>query len=634
MNPRDLASVSNIVDLMPSLIAGRFEVIDCIGRGGVGVVLKCRDTVLNNIVAVKFLLNDVSDEEATRFQREAITAAKLNHRNIVRVVDFGQNNDGRLFLVMEYLEGGTLGEEVDNEGPYSVASALPIILKVCDGLIHAHKLGILHRDVKPSNVMLAREPNGKIVPKLVDFGLARFQKDEQQLTTGGRVFGSPSYLSPEVATGSLVDFRTDIYSLGCLIFETLAGTPPFLGETAFETLNQKISQKAPSLEAKTGKKFPQELEDILAHCLAVEPGNRYNSVQELKDDLESLYDLEEYQDFDIEEDSEELNITQTLVLKAHPDIQPEKRVNQRNIVIIGTLLVLALFAFFFAMKSLLMGEDTLTTETGAAKTLSKYKRASFFSVARDKGQQWSFFGGEDLEGALKELATKKSLRALRLFDQDLRGVDLGVFRNLKLNALSLNGCLLDDENLKEVSMIKDLQFLDCEGSEGFTASGLEHLRELKYLRGLDLQKTDVGDAVFDVVRPMPLLNELHLNYCHELEGKGMRKLAGVKVLSSLALGGAGINLSDPQALSFLQDCVDLKYLYLDSMPVSDQDLDFLKNLQLRKLYLSNTMITDEGLEKLSTIDSLRELEISRSYHVTNDGIKKLRHAMPHCLISR
>ncbi|MBZ0188459.1 MAG: serine/threonine protein kinase, partial [Candidatus Obscuribacterales bacterium] len=227
---------------LPKRIADRYEVIEPIGSGGVGAVLKCKDRVLNNFVAVKILHTDATDEVATRFQREARAAANLRHQNLVHIIDCGQNEKGQLFLVMEYLEGATLYDSIQHNGPFELTEFLPLLKQICEGLNYAHKRGVLHRDIKPTNIMLVEQPDGSKHVKIIDFGLAKvatLSEDQIQVqgaTTGGRVFGSPAYISPEGARGEPLDLRTDLYSLGCLIFEALTGRTPFSGLTAFETM--------------------------------------------------------------------------------------------------------------------------------------------------------------------------------------------------------------------------------------------------------------------------------------------------------------------------------------------------------------------------------------------------------------
>lgn len=645
MNSDRTSRATKLLDQLPALIANRFEVMECIGRGGVGVVLKCKDVVLNNIVAVKFLLKEINQEEAARFQREAVTAARLNHRNIVRVVDFGQNQDGRLYLVMEYLEGKTLLDEIEAEGPYSISAALPLLLKICDGLSHAHNLNVLHRDVKPSNVMLAEEPGGKIVPKLVDFGLARIQSqmDEQQLTTGGRVFGSPSYLSPESATGGKIDFRTDIYSLGCLIFEALTGTPPFLGETAFETLNQKISQRAPTLFEKTGKRFPEEIEQIVARCLDVDPEQRYESVSDLRQDLEELYDLDSIGgDFMQDEDSEEVDVSETLILQAYPDSGPtanshsknmRRRLNYKAVAVVLFLFLFGISALFLTVQSILFPEIRQAKEIDPDKEFYNLGTQSYFYREEFNGYEWLRYKGYDLSEALRELSISKKVNAVRIKDQDLRGVSLEVLRSKKLHALTLDECKIDDGTLEEISKMTDLNYLDLSECKGFSEKGALKLSRLKYLKRLDLHSSDVTDAVFEAIQNLRLLTILDLTNCHFQEGRGMENLVNLPLLNTLALGGASVDLSKEGRLSFLQDCTKLRQLSLSYMPITNDDLVYIKDLPLRKLYLTKAMIDDAGLERLREMKTLRELGLFDCLKVTVGGIKELRKAIPGLIVT-
>lgn len=269
---------------------GRYEVIHEIGRGGMSIVYKARDHELNRLVALKLMLKS-SDESLNllRFQKEARAASQLEHPNIVKVHDFSTTSDGTPYLVMSYLDGISLADAIKDEGSFSLGRWLSVMIQACDALEHAHLAGIVHRDIKPSNFVLAQE-HGTEVLKLVDFGIAANSFDDMSLTKTGEVFGSPLYMSPEQCAGSKLDSRSDIYSLGCVMYEALAGKPPISGTNSLSTLQKHLTDKPVSLTKLHLKvKHIQQVDRIVMRCLEKSPESRYQHLEDLKKELEQLF---------------------------------------------------------------------------------------------------------------------------------------------------------------------------------------------------------------------------------------------------------------------------------------------------------------------------------------------------------
>ena len=260
------------------LLVGRYEVLRPIGRGGMGRVYKARDRVLDDDVAIKVLRHElVQDPEmARRFMSEIKLARKVSHPNVCRIHDYGEDS-GLLFISMEYIDGQGLKERL--QATPSVEEAFEVVLQIARGLAAVHGHGIIHRDFKASNIMLTR---GGVV-KLMDFGIAKDAfADTTGVTREGQVMGTPEYMSPEQAGGLKLDFRSDIYSLGCVVFEIFTGDAPFRGSSALATLYKHV-QEEPRLDHPG---LPQSLRPVLACALAKEPEERYASVAEFLTALE------------------------------------------------------------------------------------------------------------------------------------------------------------------------------------------------------------------------------------------------------------------------------------------------------------------------------------------------------------
>ena len=275
------------------IVDGSYEVLRLIGAGGMGYVYRVRHLGLNKEFALKTLSLDSLDDKAwARFQNEARAIAKINHPNIVTIYNQGIHQSQKPYYVMDLLSGKTLSGLLDDRGHLAWEEALPIFIEVCSGLGFAHKSGIIHRDIKPENLLLLDQPQNNCHVKIFDFGIAKLAgavgPNNQQLTRTGEIFGSPLYMSPEQANGGALNARSDIYSLGCSLFEVLTGSPPFTGKTAMETLMMHQTKPAPTLQEACGRIFPDMLEAAVAALLAKAPKDRYQTCELLSQDLRKI----------------------------------------------------------------------------------------------------------------------------------------------------------------------------------------------------------------------------------------------------------------------------------------------------------------------------------------------------------
>lgn len=254
-------------------------------------VYKAKHTLMDRMVAIKILVaSDVPSLK--RFQLEAKLVSSLKHHNIVTVYDFGVSFKGQPYLVMDYLEGSNLADEIRKEARLDLVRATWIFCQACDALNLAHKRDLIHRDLKPSNFMLVDEEQHDDVVKLVDFGIAKHMtmpvSETAQLTQAGQVLGSPLYMSPEQCVGNRLDARSDIYSLGCVMYETLTGKPPLVGTDVFDTIQRHIHETPRSFASVDPEliSIPEQIEKIVLKCLQLDPADRYQTILELWTDLE------------------------------------------------------------------------------------------------------------------------------------------------------------------------------------------------------------------------------------------------------------------------------------------------------------------------------------------------------------
>ncbi len=266
-------------------INDRYQIIKTIGEGGMANVFLAYDTILDRNVAVKILRGDLASDEkfVRRFQREALSASSLNHPNIVEVYDVGEDN-GEYFIVMEYIEGQHLKQILKKRGHLTVAEVIDIMLQITEGIAEAHDSYIIHRDIKPQNIMIL--DNG--VVKITDFGIAT-ALNSAQLTQTNSVMGTVYYLPPEQANGKGATIRSDVYSMGILMYELLCGKLPFRGDNAVEIALKHLKEEIPSIKEELPNLL-QSIENVIIKATAKNPKNRYTDAREMHEDLKTVLD--------------------------------------------------------------------------------------------------------------------------------------------------------------------------------------------------------------------------------------------------------------------------------------------------------------------------------------------------------
>ncbi|MCA9805352.1 MAG: protein kinase [Cyanobacteria bacterium HKST-UBA02] len=586
------------------LIADRYTVIELLGKGGMGKVFRCRDKLLDKEVAIKLLLSVDAEKEAMRFQIEAKATARLNHPNILRILDFGQTESGELFLAAEYLKGRSLASEVDGYGPYKVEEALDLTAHVASALSHAHKNHVLHRDVKPSNVMLVDEEDGSRTIRLVDFGLAKVTAHDDRLTGTGVGLGSPAYCSPEQGDGKAVDERSDIYSVGCLLFYLLTGHPPFQADNPLATIFMHLQKEPPTLAEKGGTDFPAPVEALVAKCLAKKPSERPQSCDEL---IELIAEAQ----------------------RDDPDAEPvlqdgseKKGPKGKKVLVIAAAslagVLLVLLVVFGIDQALLSG--SLTNRMLAHKgTTSNEPRGPVIvdhSEAVELEGTWT-------DNDLRRLIKDPNFFQFMMNDQKkVRGDGLVVLERSHAENVDLKGSGIDDRAFDHLSKMKGIRELILDNCINITDSGIIKMAGSKSLARLHLAGTRVTDKIFEPLSRCPELDHIDLSNCHQVTGKSLGKMQNLAYL---------IMEDDPNIkpqLSVLKTLPKLTELNLSNCALGDSDLAEFKDLNLESLKLRGNYITDDGIIQLQSLRSLKRLDLSNCTRVTLKGIKALRSKLP------
>ncbi len=574
-------------------IANRYEIISKLGEGGTATVYLVRDETLNRDVALKLLNPDlVKPESARRFQSEAKTASTLAHPNLINVLDFGIANKNEIYLVMDYINGITLAEFVEQNGPMPIEEAIEIFIQICDGIGHAHKQGILHRDLKSTNVMLTEQDTHTRV-LVLDFGLAK-RTEDGSITRTGKLIGSPLFMSPEHASGQELDSRADIYSIGCLMYYTLTGVHPIQGDTALDTIFKQSTERAPTLkQGMPDKEFSHELEAIVGKCLKKDKSQRYSSVQELRTALMSMLELTQL------EQQQSEPISETSLPKSTPKTVSTTLLGLAVMVLVVAIVTSTLILFRPNTPPPQVKKRVIPIFSG-----SELKTQKWDDTPWNDGIVWSKRWGisdDDLtESQLKDV------QYLSLFAEPITAKGLASISHLPLKGLYLKeNPLIHDKDLQIINQMSTLEVLGLDAI-GTTDAGIAQLKDLKNLRILSLAGNDVTDRVFETIGTFPKLEILYLDHLQNIDGSGLANLKRLTRLQKLNLE-ADPNLR-PEYLELLGEFKSLKELYLCETRCNGNVLAKLTTLpNLGELDVRLTDITDKDVPLFSKITSLKRL---------------------------
>lgn len=296
--PNDATKLVNDPEAGPShsligmILDNRYQIMSKLGEGGMGSVYAAEHILLKKNVAIKVLRYDLARKEdvVKRFQNEAIAASRIGHENIIEVTDFGRTPDGSVYFVMEHLNGLALADVIQKSGSIPMKRAIPILLQITKALSVAHSQGIIHRDLKPENIVLIDKPDRKDFVKILDFGISKMLDTSdraEKLTAMGMIVGTPEYMSPEQAAGMSVDKRTDIYSLGVIMYEMMTGRLPFLADNAIRILMMHQTEK-PQRPREINPEIHNQMEQIILKCMEKKPEDRFQDMTEITQALIQL----------------------------------------------------------------------------------------------------------------------------------------------------------------------------------------------------------------------------------------------------------------------------------------------------------------------------------------------------------
>lgn len=540
----------------PKIRSDRYRILSVLGAGAVGTVFKAHDSTLDKTVAIKKLNRAASDEEAIRFHREAKLAGTLKHPNVLSVLDFGLTEDDEPYLVLNYVQGVNLAERISELGAIPASESLRLFIELARGLIHAHSKNVIHRDIKPGNVMLLKTDDGVETATLVDFGLAKSICEQQELTKSGVGVGTPMYMSPEQIRGHQVDERTDIYSMGCLMYETLTGIKPFQTDQLLELIEMKLHQLPEAVSELAPYEVPEKLSDIVDKCMEIEREDRFSSASELLQALESVQLLD-----GLNSPNSAAATTQTGYAQAFVSVL--KHVNWR----MGLILLVGVLSLSLPLLMILL----LAPGSEDSKTAHEVNRLDKFT----KGKTINSFVGmkvddDDLIALVR--AHPGAIDELRLWKPKITSRSLAFFENEKLRDLSFRESRqpIDAEIFKAVSKIKSLRILRFTGNDSVSFDSF-HLLNSSGVVELEFDDQELApDAIAQIAR-VKNIQRMEMERLVGLKGPTMKALYPMRALKELLMSTTDVN--DETIKSLAESGVPLRKLVCDLTEIGPASLE-------------------------------------------------------------
>jgi tRNA A-37 threonylcarbamoyl transferase component Bud32 len=625
-------------EMLGTIYVGRYELTSIIGSGGMGVIYQGKQIFLGRTVAIKMLKNNLASVKARmRFHQEAKAASALNHPGIVAISDFGVDEKDRPYMVMEHVEGCTFADMLRERQTLTFAELLPVFLEICDALSEAHSKGIVHRDLKPSNIMLVSDSDGQVHIKLLDFGIAKMhdlqENTLQDLTKTGEALGTPLYMSPEQIMSKKVTARSDLYSLGCMMYACLTGAPPFIGQNKLDTMEKHCSAApVPLAEAAPDLDFPSGLEPIVMSLLEKKPEDRFASIDQLKDAIVDLAVRNRLMPRLGNVTIAPGQLYKTGVIPPMPRAIAE---------LVPSVEVISDDPQYLASGT---GEGE-SSETIARTRGDLAVRQTATTSARHLPQNRYSAAAEDEK-------RKRFLLVVGLAVLFLAGTAGGVFYFLRLRQTELDRQLTltqtaakSPANVRvsgiapttpQIALPADRLLHDIVASDngnlsevtlhsvaGLTSKGVDELRKVRTLTTLNFIHCPINDAELKLFVGLPLVN-LRLQYCPNITDFSIDTIAKFDALKGLDVSGTSI---DDRGLKSLGKLTNIDSFVLDdNLKISSKGIAnlFSSGSPIRLLSVNGCKIDDSCAEVLARDSELKSLDISRNAGVTKKFLEILR----------
>ncbi|MCA0315538.1 MAG: serine/threonine protein kinase [Candidatus Melainabacteria bacterium] len=659
-----------------TIIGGAFQIAKPIGRGGMGTVYEVNHLALGRKCALKILSPELVNEvNWKRFQKEAKAIAGLSHPSLVHIYDLGIHNNRLPFYAMDLLKGEDLETRILKKGPLNLIDTVKLVLKLLDGIAYAHKHGIIHRDLKPANILLTSEANGEISVKILDFGIAKLaglddESEDQYMTSTGEIFGSPFYMSPEQCMGEAVDTRSDIYSIGCTLYEMLTGQVPLDGGSPLDTVMLHLEELPKSLSEKSGRSFPKSIETVVARSMAKLPQDRYQSAQEMAEDLKRILagkDLSQTSYASAARSKEPNRLPKSKKKKKRNEDEPDtaKAESSGPWILAATVLISMVLMTVTALS--LLPKDGKSDESNNQNSNQNSNKVSLQTNSR--GAKLSEVNRDELSSSFQsslpvpdtmiendltsipaasyknereskestelvfDFPTKYSIGTLNYavhpslykFPQEASIYNKAVQELLSI-PITARGRISIDKGIplaftsssfnSSFAMLTGFQpndlFQLTLSNVNLSNADLKPLTKLKGLRGLVLRNVVLNDSQLGALDQLTNLRLLALDE----STVATRAVAQLKILNNLTELKCSTDEDFPALLSKLKEAKNLTNLTLTG-PVSAEGLALIQDLgKLRCLQLDSALLKSQHLETLGSLKNIEELTL---YNCASDN---------------
>ncbi len=601
----------------------RYKPIALLGTGASGSVYLGVDRLLLKKVAIKTMSGYPTEEQLVAFQREAKATSALNHPGIIRINDFGVTASTLPFMVMEYFQGQSLSDFLESRGPLPENKAFLVFSQVCDALSEAHSQGIFHRDIKLSNILVGDIDSHVPQVRLIDFGIGLIKGVNQGKITaqGLTLVGTPEYMSPDQANGFPYDERSEVYSIGCALFEALTGKTPFTGESALDIINRHACAPVPALSSVRGDlDFSDEAESIVAICLAKRPHQRFSSARELADQLR----------VDLASVTAAESALYTQVTKA------PRRTNvpvRALVVMCAILIAVPLLMMIIRMSRKPADISIRPIEYFSLPNegdMAESEEVSGFNTATIGGVQFLVANHEFVDEDLKNLKPdQKRFLGVYLIGKQITAASLRSLSSTATKKLWLSLTPISQECLHEISKAASLTDVYL-GDIDLTHLDISVLSQLPNLRSLDLANSRITGETLLALSSLKRLEKISLLGVSGITSSGLARLSDLPELTSLDLSFTHL---DDNGIASLLKMKKLHALRLISAEIEDGDLTQISKMPLTELNLDKNRISERGISSLASMLSLRRLSLLDCLGLKPEILQPLQIKLRECKIT-
>ncbi len=622
-----------------SFPTNRFKPIQELGRGASGAVYLCIDRFLGTRVAVK-TLHYLGSEQLLSFQQEARAISRLAHPNIVRILDFGATDSGIPYMVLEFIDGVNL-ENLIAHRRLRLSEIVAIVCAICRALSYAHSKDVFHRDLKPSNILVTEE-NG-FSAKLVDFGVARMRYETEPTTIfeGTAIVGTPAYMSPDQMRGKTYDQRSEIYSVGCILFELFTGSQVYESDTVMEVLSKHVHARIPLVtKVAPTDGFPAAVDDVIARCLAKDPNHRYQSPEELIGALEALTPMTSRiaSDDSQTDDSEQSSLSGSDPLSdafyrayrepgfANQEEADSTRKNDSKTLLMAAVaffvIGVTVLCFYFAKSPLYQATHSAPGTGSSADKPGELENALLetkYQLNMFNGSYWYFNLAPVTADSFDELLRSKKSKRVWLDSGEVSPDGWLKLKPMKLDALAIINIQIGKEDFERLLLLNTLKALRLFEIATMDDDCLAEVSKMNGLEELFLRLDHITDKGIMQLSSLKNLKYLSLDRCLKVTDRCLDTLESMKTLERLSLAKTAISEAGVRRVSKWKNLKVLSLSYCDSGIVSN----LIAN-KIEKLSLRGTQLSKEDFFRLAILESLKQLDVRDAKAITGKDVKRWR----------